>query len=463
MIGSGEGELLLRMVAVLTSAGRQLETPRLIERGFALLEPLGPTPELAYAYTIRSGHHMLAREFAAAEEWGQKAIELSERLGLRDQLGHVLIQSGVALLMSGEDTGLDRILRGMDMAREAGADSVVALGYSQIGSGSGEVRRYDLAIPALETGLAYCIDHGLTGQESYVRSWLTRCYFEQGRWGEAGEMCVDLLRNPRCVGIARMVAVTVLGKLRARRGDPGVWEALDESLALARQTGHLQRIWPTSVARAEAAWLAGRLESEVPVLDEAYALAVTVEHPWALGELSCWLDRAGRRPESTRPAAEPYRLALEGHLVEAAAAWEVIGCSFDAAMTLVGSDDETLVRSALATFEALGSRPAARLAGNRLRELGARVPRGPNAATRGNPARLTHREVEVVALLTEGLRNAEIAARLVISTKTVDHHVTSLLAKLGVHSRQAAAAKALRLGLVVDLGGPAAKDGELSR
>ena len=123
----------------------------------------------------------------------------------------------------------------------------------------------------------------------------------------------------------------------------------------------------------------------------------------------------------------------------------------------------SLSASGFAIFEALGSKPAARLAANRLRQLGARVPRGPNAATRRNAAGLTGRELEVVALLAEGLRNAEIAERLVISAKTVDHHVSSLLAKLGVNSRQAAAASARRLGLVPDSGEAPLKDGELSR
>lgn len=457
-----EGEALSRMGGVLTSAGRQREALPLVEQSVALLEPLGPTPELAFAYTSRSGQHMLAREFAAAAEWGQRAVELSEQLGRRDMLCLVLITSGIGLLMSGDRAGHARILRGMDIAREEGLHSVVALGYSQLGSGGGEVRLYDLAIPALETGLAYAQDHELTGQESYIRSWLARCYLEQGRWQEAGEMCRDVLGTPRAVGIARMVTVTVLGRLRARRGDPGAWEALDESLELARENGHLQRLWPAA-ARAEAAWMAGHLESEVDVLEEAYNLAAAVAYPWAAGELRFWLDRAGHPPSSSSPAAGPFRLAIDGRLAEAAAAWEDIGCSFEAGIVLTGSDDATLVRSALDTFEALGSPPARRLAANRLRSLGGLVPRGPNAATRGNPAGLTGREVEVVTLLAEGLRNAEIAERLVISVKTVGHHITSLLAKLGVNSRQAAAAEARRLGLVPDLGGTARKDGELTR
>jgi DNA-binding NarL/FixJ family response regulator len=85
----------------------------------------------------------------------------------------------------------------------------------------------------------------------------------------------------------------------------------------------------------------------------------------------------------------------------------------------------------------------------RLRERGARgLPRGPRRRTRENPAGLTSRELEVLALLTQGLRNAEIAQRLVVSEKTVGHHVSAILRKLEVPSRTRAAAKASRLRLV---------------
>ena len=67
------------------------------------------------------------------------------------------------------------------------------------------------------------------------------------------------------------------------------------------------------------------------------------------------------------------------------------------------------------------------------------MPRQPRRATRDNPGRLTDRELDVLLLLSEGLRNVDIAARLHISPKTVDHHVSAILAKLGVGSRQEAA------------------------
>ena len=102
----------------------------------------------------------------------------------------------------------------------------------------------------------------------------------------------------------------------------------------------------------------------------------------------------------------------------------------------------------LLTLEALGAGPAAAQARARLRGLGvARIPRGPRPETRDNAAGLTERQHEVVGLLAQGLSNAEIAQRLVVSVRTVDHHVAAVLSKLGVTSRRDAARRAAELGL----------------
>ena len=92
---------------------------------------------------------------------------------------------------------------------------------------------------------------------------------------------------------------------------------------------------------------------------------------------------------------------------------------------------------------------AARITRQRLRALGARsIPAGPRSATRGDPLGLTRREREVLAEICAGQTNAAIAAKLFISAKTVDHHVSAVLAKLGAPNRNAAAARAAKLGLL---------------
>ena len=156
-------------------------------------------------------------------------------------------------------------------------------------------------------------------------------------------------------------------------------------------------------------------------------------------------SQAGAPPQG---AAEPYALMLAGDWAGAAEQWTRIGCPYEAALARAEGDEEAL-RTALADLQRLDARTTAAVVSRRLRELGARsLPRGPRASTRDNPAGLTRREVEVLALVTEGLQNAEIAQRLFLSVKTVDTHVASILRKLGVRSRGEASVAAVSRGLL---------------
>ena len=168
------------------------------------------------------------------------------------------------------------------------------------------------------------------------------------------------------------------------------------------------------------------------------------------GALAAWLRRTGSalQPPPAGRAAGPYALALAGRCEEAAAAWERLGCRYEAALALFDAQDETSLREALRHFDGLGASVAANLARRALRALGARrVPAGARAAARAHPFGLTRREQEVLALLAEGLPDREISRRLVISERTVHHHVSAVLSKTGAASRAAVAAEAARLGL----------------
>jgi DNA-binding CsgD family transcriptional regulator len=167
-----------------------------------------------------------------------------------------------------------------------------------------------------------------------------------------------------------------------------------------------------------------------------------------VGELACWRWRAGIEEEVPPGAAEPYAVEIAGDWRRAADLWAKLGCPYEAALALADADDDDALRRALQELQRLGARPAAAIVARRLRERGARgLPRGPRPGTQQNPANLTPRELEILALVAQGMRNAEIAERLFLSPRTVDHHVSAILRKLDVDSRGQASTEAVRLGL----------------
>ncbi|MBO4274306.1 helix-turn-helix transcriptional regulator [Microbispora triticiradicis] len=137
----------------------------------------------------------------------------------------------------------------------------------------------------------------------------------------------------------------------------------------------------------------------------------------------------------------------DGDWAGAAAEWARRGAAYARVEALAGGDRDAAAE-ALRVLDGLGATRVADRVRAELRGRGlTRVPRGPRRTTAANPAGLTPRQAEVLALVAEGLSNAEMAARLSLSVKTVDHHVSALLDKLGVSSRGQAAAVAHRLDL----------------
>jgi DNA-binding CsgD family transcriptional regulator len=250
-------------------------------------------------------------------------------------------------------------------------------------------------------------------------------------------------------GGARVVdALVPLGLLRARRGDADAAATLQEATERAFATSELQWTAPVAAARAEYAWLHGDDRRAAEEAAGMFELAAREGHQWFAGELACWLRLAGAPVRAPAVMAEPHRLLLAGDWRSSAHAWQERGYPYQQALALACGDQDEALLEGLALLDGLGARQTALRLRRQLRRRGnLRVPRGPTRATAANPAGLTGRQLEVLGLLAQGLTDAEIAGQLSLSAKTVGHHVSALLAKLGVGSRREAAAAAGRLGV----------------
>lgn len=407
-------------------------------------QPLGR--ELAMAYSNRSQLYMLQADYSEAIDWGERAIALAERCDDAESLVHALNNVGSSQAGQGDEGGYLKLERSLQFAQQHGFQEHIARAYTNLGCSALFASDYPTARPYLDAGFTYCYDHDLDSWTLYIAAMRSRLLLEQAEWDAALQIARWLLSQRKVeTAITRSIALIVEGLIAERRGGDG--EArLVEALDLALPTGEADRIAYVRVARAETRWLRGDLAGAVDEAQAALSVALETESGGTRGLASVWLARVGGQPPEGIQVIEPIQLELRGAFEEAAIAWRAIGCVYDASVCAARSTTRGVVRDAATTLLSLDA-TAATTALERWRRaagLGA-LPRGPRRSTRANPAGLTPREMEILGLLAEGLRNVDIARRLFVSEKTVDHHVSSVLRKLGVPSRGAAAARAREL------------------
>ena len=440
---------LARLALLLVLAGRNAEGEAAQRDADDLVAAQPGTPEALAVQNCAAGLRMLDRDCDEAIALAMPGLAQAERVADEPSIVKSLVTIGTALLCSDRvDEGRRHLERGLALAERMHSHVLMGQVLANLGSSLGEVLQLDPAARYLQRGMFFCAERDLDAPRLYQTAWLALVRLMQGRWDEASVAAQEVIDDRRATVIARIMALIALGRLRARRGEPGVWLALDEASDRAGDAATLQRTAPMHAARAEAAWLEGRHDEAVREARAGLPLALAKRHAGFTAELVFW--SRGRGDEVPLPAfceQHPYALEAQGRWQEAAAAWRALGCPFETARAM-SLGDEAAQREALATFEALGAGPMVERVRRQLRAAGVRaLPRGPRSSTRQHPSGLTSKEVAVLSLLASGLRNKEIAERLSRSARTVDHHLESIFAKLGVTTRAEAVSAAYRFGL----------------
>jgi DNA-binding CsgD family transcriptional regulator/tetratricopeptide (TPR) repeat protein len=448
-LGDGEkvGANLRFLSTTLWRLCRGEEASQAAYEAVAVLEALQPSKELAWAYGgLAVDDIARGRANESTMAYIGKARDLSEKFGYPDVMAYVLNAVGLHLVEAGQG-GMDEIEESLRIAQEADLPEAVGRAYSSLMEAATKQHRFPDADRYYAEGLAYCERSELGVFSMCINGWRSRELLFLGRWDQAAEVATQKLSSPGISPVNQLNHLCTLGIIRGRRGEDGAWELLDRALEYADGVGEPSWIAPVRAARAELRWLEGKPDLGAAEAQAGYDRVGGHVDPWTYASLAIWLLRLGVR--SGLPGLpEPYALEAVGDHRGAATAWQRIGRPYDVALARAWSSNEAGLRDSLAGFEELSASAAAAAVRRRMKELGMKaIPRGPRAVTRAAPAGLTAREQEVLALLADGLADREISERLVISERTVHHHVSAVLSKIGVSSRTAAAREAARMGI----------------
>ncbi len=416
------------------------------DRAVAVLEALPPDHELAMAYINQSQVAFMDHRLADAGDWGERARTLAQQLGDGELAVHAQITADTARLASGDleaGSSLEEVHRRAvaEGRPDPAARSLISLATVM----ADELAEYATAEHLMDRALQFTEQHNFEGFSLAVRGSRAKLQLELGNWERALRDAKATLDLADPTGLSAVLPLVVQGRIATARGDPEALDILDRAASAAAGVGDVSMAVPVADARSEYFFLTDDRERSREEARRGLELAGG-DHgePFPVGRLAYRLWKAGGEHTISGNVAEPYRLMIDGRWSEAAVQWAGRGGTYLQAEALAAGD-EAAATAALRILNQLGAtRIADRLRAHWRKQGFAKLPRGPRRSTAANDAGLTPRQLDVLNLVAEGMSNAEIAARLTLSPKTVDHHVSALLAKLGVATRGQAAAAARR-------------------
>ena len=436
-------------------SGNKAEYLRFASAAVEVLEPLGPSGELAKAYACLSHVHCLLSNYDEAIDWGARAVQLAQVSSDSAALAWALNRHGTAQLYKTNDADARAQLeQALVLAIDGKFEDLVAEIFISLQTSA--IIHHDHAF-ALEVGsraLAYCEARDFDGYAISLRCRCAYSLLSLGRWDEGEQQYAQCAAAPNASALVRATCEYALRRQQVRRGSvptaargltaidgdvDDFWRDVQTQLHTLQVEFKAPAIAATCV---EAAWLRGDHATALELAHTGLADALATRDGRLAGPLLVWLARLG---VASAPFAEPLSPACEyeltGDRAAAAAEWERLSSPYECALVLAFGDAEQM-RSALARFTTLGAERAAAITRNRMRALGVRgIERGPYTHARHHSVGFTRRENEVAELLCQGLSNSAIAGRLHRSERTIEHHVANVLAKLAVASRAQAVLK----------------------
>lgn len=443
------GENLRRLSRLHWYRGEATEASHYADDAIRVLESTPPSAERAMAYSLRSQLHMLNDRMEESIEWGERAITLADEYNNVEVKIHALNNVGTARLFRNNTAGIAELRQSLTLAIETGLHEQAARAYSNLSEYAVEFKDFELAEEILPKGIAFNAQYDLFAWSKYMMGRLSLLRMEQGRLRDAETIASGVVKAEDATLLMRLPALTVLAKTRLRLGEEDAYDLLSRALGDALATGELQNIVPIRLGLIESCWLDDTFKNAAEHLVWLNELGRAKMHTWRVGETAIWATRLNfsLAEEFFENLPLPYQLERDGEYNEAANAWESLGLPYAAALALMQTKNVDAMVENFARAQNLLEVIDARRTLVKLQKLAStlgveddlpKLRRGPYKAARNNPMGLTRREQQVLALMVKGAQNRDIAQNLSRSPRTIEHHVSSILAKLNANSRMEA-------------------------
>jgi class 3 adenylate cyclase/tetratricopeptide (TPR) repeat protein len=329
-------EMMTTYGRFLKGAGSTEQAERATDEAIELLEPLGPSPQLASAYSARAGNHMLVGRFSAWRRWTEALLELADQLDLPEYRLRALQYRGIYRVVAGDVQGRGDLEEALRLGLDLGLGNETAVAYDNLADWVSSLDGAAAGLAIYEEGMTFAERRGLGGNRMWMRAESTWRLFDLGRWDEVLEAAEEIRRwfGPDRRGLPLVMAGTQEARVRAYRGELSrAAELMDELLPPARESKDVQAYRPALTTAALVAVQRGHPQAAAALLNEleedmegggynrAYGMLDGTLVAGALGDV----DRAERIARVEEPFAPGYPLGKALVLASQAEAAEAQG------------------------------------------------------------------------------------------------------------------------------------------